>query len=97
LSRIKLHIRLVKILGILSLLILFEYLTLLLHPYVTEITNHTPVYEMLIFVSIAAVLIPTHHRVESWLVNWLTKNRPLYAGNKLKMKRTKMIFKSTKE
>ncbi len=97
LSRIKLHIRLIKILGILSLLILFEYLTLLLHPYVAEITNHTPVYEMLIFVSIAAVLIPTHHRVESWLINWLTKNRPLFAGNKLKMKRTKIIIKSSKE
>jgi tetratricopeptide (TPR) repeat protein len=95
LSRIKLHIRLIKILGILSLLILFEYLTLLLHPYVVEITHHTPVYEMLIFVTIAAILIPTHHRVESWLINWLTKNRPLFAGNKLKMKRTKIIKKIT--
>lgn len=95
LSRIKLHIRLIKILGVLSLLILFEFLTLLLHPYVVEITNHTPVYEMLIFVTIAAILIPTHHRVESWLIQWLTKNRPLYAGNKIKMKRTKIVKKIT--
>ena len=96
LSRIKLHVRLIKILGVLSLLILFEYLTLLLHPYVAELTNHTPVYEMLIFVSIAAILIPTHHRVENWLIQWLTKNRPLFAGNKIKMKRTKIIKKITK-
>ena len=96
LSRIKLNIRVIKILGILSLLILFEYLTLLLHPFVAEITNHTPIYEMLIFVSIAAVLIPTHHQVEKWLIEWLTKNRPLFAGNKLKMKRTKIIKKITK-
>ena len=95
LSRIKLHVRLIKILGVLSLLILFEYLTLLLHPYVAEITHHTPVYEMLIFVSIAALLIPTHHRVENLLIQWLTKNRPLFAGNKLKMKRTKIIKKIT--
>ncbi len=95
LSRIKLHVRLIKISGVLSLLILFEFLTLLLHPYVVELTNHTPVYEMLIFVSIAAVLIPTHHRVENWLINWLTKNRPLFAGNRLKMKRTKIIKKIT--
>jgi tetratricopeptide (TPR) repeat protein len=95
LSRIKLHIRLIKILGVLSLLILFEYLTLLLHPYVADITHHTPVYEMLIFVTIAAVLIPTHHRVENRLIQWLTKNRPLFAGNKLKMKRTKIIKKIT--
>ncbi len=95
LSRIRLHVKLIKISGVLSLLILFEYLTLLLHPYVAEITHHTPVYEMLIFVTIAAVLIPTHHRVENKLIEWLTKNRPLYAGNKLKMKRTKIIKKIT--
>jgi tetratricopeptide (TPR) repeat protein len=95
LSRIKLHVRLIKILGVLSLLILFEYLTLLLHPYVKEITHHTPVYEMLIFVSIAAILIPTHHRVENWLIQWLTKNRPLLTGNKIKMKRAKLIKKIT--
>jgi tetratricopeptide (TPR) repeat protein len=95
LSRIKLHVRLIKVSGVLSLLILFEFLTLLLHPYVAELTHHTPVYEMLIFVSIAAILIPTHHRVESWLIQWLTKNRPLFAGNKIKMKRTKIIKKIT--
>ncbi len=94
LSRIKLHVRIVKILGVLSLLILFEYLTLLLHPYVVELTNHTPVYEMLIFVSIAAILIPAHHRVENLLVTWLTKNRPLFAGYKLKMKTTKITKKT---
>lgn len=95
LSRIKLHVRVIKILGVLSLLILFEYLTLLLHPYVAELTHHTPVYEMLIFVTIAAILIPTHHRVENLLIQWLTKNRPLEAGNKLKIKRTRIIKKIT--
>jgi hypothetical protein len=79
------------------LLILFEYLTLLLHPYVKELTHHTPVYELLIFVTIAAFLIPTHHRIENWLINWLTKNRPLYAGYKLKMKRAKIIKEITEE
>lgn len=88
-------VKLIKVLGVLSLLILFEFLTLLLHPYVKELTHHTPVYEMLIFVSIAAIIIPTHHRVEQWLINWLTKNRPLFAGNKLKMKRSKIIKKIT--
>ncbi len=95
LSRIRMPVKLIKVLGVLSLLILFEFLTLLLHPYVKELTHHTPVYEMLIFVSIAAIIIPTHHRVEQWLINWLTKNRPLFAGNKLKMKRSKIIKKIT--
>ena len=95
LSRIRLHVRVIKILGILSLLILFEYLTLLLHPYVAKITNHTPVYEMLIFVTFAAIIIPAHHRIENLLIKWLTKNRPLNAGNKIKIKTTKIIKKTT--
>ncbi|MBL0056947.1 MAG: tetratricopeptide repeat protein [Chitinophagaceae bacterium] len=72
LSRIRIHVRVIRILGVLSLLILFEYLTLLLHPTVANLTNHTPVYEMLIFVSIAALLIPAHHRIERWLIKKLT-------------------------
>lgn len=75
LSRIRVHIRLIKLLGILSLLILFEYLTLLLHPYVVELTHHKPVYEIMIFVSIAAILIPAHHRIEHWLIKKLTHTR----------------------
>lgn len=71
LSRIRIHIRVVKLMGILSLLILFEYLTLWLHPAVLEFTNHTPVFEILIFVCIAALLVPAHHRIEHWLINKL--------------------------
>ena len=95
LSKIKLHVRFIKISGVLSLLILFEYLTLLLHPYVSKITHHTPIYEMLIFVSFAAILIPTHHRLEHWLMHWLTKNRPTTAGDKLTLKKVKIIKKIT--
>ena len=71
LSRVKMHIRVIKLLGILSLLIFFEYLTLLLHPTVAKLTNHTPVLEILIFVAAAAVLIPLHHRAEHWLIRKL--------------------------
>ncbi|MFZ1306518.1 MAG: tetratricopeptide repeat protein, partial [Ferruginibacter sp.] len=38
LSRIRMPVKLIKVLGVLSLLILFEFLTLLLHPYVKELT-----------------------------------------------------------
>ena len=86
LSRIKIHIRVVKVLGILSLLILFEYLTLLLHPYVATITHHTPVIEMFIFVSIAAILIPAHHRIEHWLIQRLINNRSGRSTDKIRLK-----------
>lgn len=82
LSRVRIPLRVIKILGVLSLLILFEFLTLLLHPTVKELTHHTPVLEMLIFVLIASILIPAHHRIEHWLVQKLVQNRDRVATSK---------------
>lgn len=93
LSRIKIHTRVIKILGILSLLITFEYLTLLLHPYVANLTNHTPVIEMLIFVCVAALVIPIHHRAESWFIKKLTHRR----DGSIHLKKVKMKFKGPSE
>jgi tetratricopeptide (TPR) repeat protein len=93
LSRIKIHIRIVKVMGVLSLLVLFEYLTLLLHPYVLEFTHHTPVYEILIFVAIAAILIPAHHRIEHWLIKKLTSRKEKTADNKIRLTTVKIKMK----
>lgn len=95
LSRKRIHVRFIKFLGIISLLIFFEYLTLLLHPYVLEVTNHTPVYEMLIFVSIAAILIPGHHRIEHWLIEKLTRRNRKLADGYRAMRRLKIKIKGT--
>lgn len=75
LSKVNVPVRLIRLLGILSLLFLFEYLTLLLHPTVARLTNHTPVYEILIFVGLAAILIPAHHRLEHWMIHKLIHSR----------------------
>lgn len=75
LSQAKIHIKVIRLLGILSLLFLFEYLTLLLHPGIAELTHHTPVFEILIFVGIAAILIPAHHRLEHWIIQKLIHHR----------------------
>jgi hypothetical protein len=69
----------IKALGILSLLFLFEYLTLWLHPTVAELTGHKPIFEIMIFVALAAILIPLHHRTEHWLVERLIQHR-VYRG-----------------
>jgi tetratricopeptide (TPR) repeat protein len=79
LSRQKIHLRVIKALGILSLLFLFEYLTLWLHPTVAELTGHKPIFEIMIFVVLAAILIPLHHRTEHWLVERLIQHR-VYRG-----------------
>ncbi|HNF44581.1 MAG TPA: hypothetical protein PLT49_12950, partial [Ferruginibacter sp.] len=92
LSRIRIHPRIIKVLGILSLLILFEYLLLLLHPTVAELTHHTPVLEMLIFVSIAAILIPAHHRIEGWLIKKL-----IHRNESIRFRKVKFVSKKPKQ
>jgi len=95
LSRIRIHRKVIAILGILSLLILFEFLTLLLHPFVAELTNHKPVLEILIFVTLAAILIPGHHRLERWLIDKLTQYKQ--GDNRFSFKRKKMTVKIKKD
>ena len=98
LSRVRIPIRIIKILGVLSLLILFEFLTLLLHPTVKEITHHTPVLEMLIFVCIASILIPLHHRIEHWLVKKLVENRERLPGHKkIRIQTSRIKIQTPKE
>jgi tetratricopeptide (TPR) repeat protein len=87
LSRQRIHVRVIKALGILSLLFFFEYLTLWLHPKVADLTGHTPVFEILIFVGVAAILIPLHHRTEHWLINRLITHR-VYRGQTKKLRIT---------
>lgn len=52
--------------GVVALLIVFEFLNLLLHPFLERITNHSPVLMLLGLVCIAALLVPLHHRLEKW-------------------------------
>lgn len=79
LSRRKINPRIIESIGILCLLLLFEYLTLLVHPKVAETTHHSPVLEIIVFVGIAAVLTPAHHRIERWLLRLLTHKKTVSA------------------
>jgi tetratricopeptide (TPR) repeat protein len=72
-SRRRVHKRLIELSGVFSLIFLFEYVTLLIHPVVKEKVSQSPVIEIVIFVIIAAILSPVHHRVEYWLIDKLTK------------------------
>jgi hypothetical protein len=92
-SRIKIHATIIKFMGIISLLLLFEYLTLLLHPLVADLTHHIPVLELLVFVSIAAGLIPLHHRLEHLLIQKLTRGKQLLTYEVFKPKTIKLKIK----
>ena len=67
LSRTKVSPRVVEFLGILSLLLLFEFITDLIYPYVGNLTNENPIWEMLILVVIAAILEPLNNRLEHFV------------------------------
>ena len=70
--------RLIAFLGILSLLIVFEFLNLLLHPYLQKITDHQPVLMLAVMVIIAALLIPLHHRLQDWATHKMVeKNKKI--------------------
>jgi tetratricopeptide (TPR) repeat protein len=56
----------VSFFGVVGLLVIFEFLNLLLHPFLERVTNHSPVLMLLALVCIAAILVPFHHRVEKW-------------------------------
>ena len=74
--------RLIEFLGVLALLIVFEFLNLLLHPFLEKVTNHTPVLMLLALVCIAANLIPLHHRIEKWSTAKLVeKNKKIRLAN----------------
>lgn len=71
-SRKRIPKKVIEFSGVLSLLLLFEYITLLIHPFVAEITHHTPVYEILILVCVAALVVPAHHKIEHWFIQRLS-------------------------
>ncbi len=70
--------KLIEFLGVLALLMVFEFLNLLLHPFLEKITCHTPALMLIALVIIAAMLIPLHLRVEKWAIEKLVeKNKQI--------------------
>jgi len=67
LGRRKVKSRTIEFLGILGLLFLFEFIVLFTHPYIGHWTHESPIWMLLILVAVAAILIPLHHRSETWI------------------------------
>jgi hypothetical protein len=67
LGRIKVKPRLVEFLGVLGLLLFFEFITDLVFPFISRLTNDRPLGEMLILVAIAASLEPLNYKLEHWI------------------------------
>lgn len=79
--RVITNTKVIGFLGVLALLIIFEFLNLLLHPFLERITHHSPVLMLLALVCIAALLVPLHHRLEKWAIHKLVeKNKQVRLG-----------------
>jgi hypothetical protein len=73
LGKRKVKSRTIEFLGVLSLLFLFEFIVLFIHPYIGHWTHESPLWMLLILVTIAVVLVPLHHRLEKWMTEKLTR------------------------
>jgi hypothetical protein len=70
--------KLIQFLGVVALLLVFEFLNLLLHPFLERITHHSPALMLLALVCIAALLVPLHHKLEKWATHKLVeKNKSI--------------------
>jgi tetratricopeptide (TPR) repeat protein len=68
--------------GILGLLIVFEFINLLIHPFLERVTHHSPFLMLFALVGIASLLIPLHHRIEKWIKEKMTeKNKRIRLEN----------------
>ena len=68
----------IEFLGILGLLLVFEFINLVIHPYISNATHHSPLWILLISVAIAGILVPLHHQAENWIIHkMVTKNKQL--------------------
>lgn len=68
--------RFIIFLGAVALLLFFEFINLLLHPFLENITHHSPALMLGALAIIAAILVPLHHRLEKWIkVKLVEKNK----------------------
>ena len=63
----KVNSKLITTLGLTSLLMLFEFISLLIHPLIEKATNHDAILMYLILIIIASFLVPLHHKLESYV------------------------------
>lgn len=74
--------KVVEFLNVVVLLMVFEFINLLIHPFLEKVTNHSPALMLLALVAIAALIVPLHHKLEHWSINKLVeKNKAIRLAN----------------
>lgn len=74
--------KVVAFLNVVVLLVVFEFINLLIHPWLEKVTNHSPALMLLCLVTLAALLVPLHHKLEKWTTHKLVaKNKAIRLAN----------------
>ena len=74
--------KVVEFLSVIVLLVVFEFINLLIHPWLEKITHHSPILMLLALVAIAALIVPLHHKLEHWTTKKLVeKNKAIRLAN----------------
>jgi len=72
------NVKWIKFFGVVGLLLVFEFLNLLLHPFLEKITGHSLILMLLALVCIAGLLVPMHHKLEKWAISKIVeKNKQI--------------------
>lgn len=66
-SKTSLNIKYVDYMGVFSLLLLFEFITLFIHPIVQARSNHSPLIELLALVVFASIMGYCHEKSTDWI------------------------------
>jgi len=53
--------------GTVALLLTFEFINLVIHPFLDKFTNHSPSLMLVALAVVAAILVPIHHQIERWI------------------------------
>ena len=68
----------IEFFGILGLLSVFEFINLFIHPYLADMTDHSPLLMLAILIGIGALLVPIHRRLEIWVTKIMVeKNKKI--------------------
>lgn len=75
LSKKKIKPKYVELLGIISLLLTFEFIMLFIDPLIASFTQNLPIIQILIFGAIAFTIAPIHEKVQRWLLEKLSQTQ----------------------
>ena len=65
----------IRMVGFFSFISFFEFITLLSKKWMSQYTQGTPWQDFLFLIGLAFVLLPLHHRVEHWVIMYLTRRQ----------------------